>query len=89
VEKRICYIVQIGQCDKNGYIPSVVTEGEPGHSPLTGHSEFSRPWYWGKTYEEAEVTCKKMNTEMGLSERDVTEIVWSSVRLGNPQKVAE
>jgi hypothetical protein len=84
VEKRMCYIVQIGQCDENGYIPSVVVEGEAGHSPLTGRSEFSRPWYWGKTYEEAEATCKNMNTEMGLTDHDVTTIVWSSMRMGKP-----
>lgn len=83
--KRMCYMIQVGQFDANGYIPSLVVEGEAGHSPLTGREAYSRPWYFGKTYEEAEETCRKINEEMGLSRRDVIEIVMSSMRMGKPE----
>jgi len=82
-EPRICYIVLEGQRDERGYIPSVVTEGEAGHSPLMGRGEHSRPWHWGRPtpegWEQAQRICADANTEMGLSEDDVTAITESSI----------
>jgi hypothetical protein len=76
---RVCFYIPFGQCDDAGYIPSAVTEDEPGHAPLTGRGAHSAPWHWGKTYEEAKAICAEENARLGLSEDDVTAIVASSM----------
>jgi len=82
-EPRICYIVLESQRDDRGYIPSVVTEGEAGHSPLMGSGKFSQPWYWGSLtpggWETAQRICAEVNAEMGLSPDDVAAITTSSI----------
>jgi hypothetical protein len=77
---RTCFIVFPDQHDAHGYIPSLVTEGEPGHAPLTGRGTAGQPWYWGTTYEAARETCARENERKGLSPEDVTEIMLSSMR---------
>ncbi len=80
---RHCFIIQEGQCDEGGYIPSLVTEHEAGHSPLRGDpAKFQTPWYWGKTYEQAKKVCAAENARLGLSGSDVIDIVASSI--GSP-----
>lgn len=79
VRSRQCFYIPEGQFDDNGYIPSLVTENEPGHRPLTGNGRFSSPWYWGKTYEKAREICAEENKKLGLTEEDVVEIVASSI----------
>ena len=81
-EPRICFFIPIDQHDENGYIPSVVTEGESGHSPLVGSGRCASPWYWGKTYEAACAAAKKENARLGLTEDDVFDIVCSSMAAG-------
>jgi hypothetical protein len=76
---RTCFYIPVGQFDENGYIPSVVTEGEASHAPLTGNGEHAAPWYWGKTYEEAQRVCAERNAELGLTYQDVLQIVYSSM----------
>ncbi len=63
-----------------GYIPSVVVLGEPGHFPLCGRGDGAAPWRWGKTLEEAEVMCAKANADRGMTKERVDEIVMSSIR---------
>jgi hypothetical protein len=79
--KRQCYWIEQTQSDPHGFIPSVVTENEPGHTPLRGDpATLQAPWYWGKTLDEAEATCDRMNRErFGLSPREANEIVLSSM----------
>lgn len=76
--KRTAFYIPVEQFDENGFIPSLVTEGERGHTPLTG-GPGGTPWYWGGTYEEARTVCAKANADKGLSETDVVEIVSSSM----------
>lgn len=89
LEKRWCFYIPRGQCNDNGYIPSVVTEAEAGHAPLIGSGELSEPWYWGSTYEEAVALARKYNLERGLSDEDVDEIVVSSVAASCRQTTAQ
>lgn len=79
---RYCYFIPVDQFDENGYIPSMVTEGEAGHAPLSGNGDHSRAWYWGKTYEEAKEVARKENERLGLTEDDVMRIVASSIGAG-------
>ena len=79
--KRWCYWINETQ-DPNehgGYVPSVVTENEPGHQPLLGSGEGAAPWVWGKTLAEAKATCKAANEKRGFSDEDCWNIVASSM----------
>lgn len=81
-EKRQCFFVDPeSYVEGKGYIPSLITEGEPGHAPLTGDpAKHQTPWYWGQTYEEAVNICKAQNEQMGLTPDDVMDIIGSSMR---------
>lgn len=82
-EPRQCYLILVDQRDDEGYIPSLVVEGEPGHAPLTGDGAHSRPWHWGRTYEDAKALCDRFNAEdFGLTPVDATIIVASSYAAG-------
>ncbi len=78
---RICFFIVEGQFHPElGYIPSLVTEDEPGHSPMAGRGELSEPWYWGTDLETARKVCAMVNLDdFGLTEYDAAEIVASSV----------
>lgn len=76
---RRCFYIPEGQCHPDrGYIPSIVTEGEPGHSPLIGNGEYAEPWYWGDL-EQATRIAIEANAKLGLTEQDAKEIVASSI----------
>ncbi len=78
--KRQCFYIPELQFDGNGFIPSVVYEGEKGHHPMRGDDGTgSSPWYWGKTLAEAQEIARGYNERAGLSEQDVNEIVLSSM----------
>jgi hypothetical protein len=76
---RQCFYIPADQYDGNGYIPSLVTEGEPGHAPLTGNGPGASPWYWGKSYEQAQAVCTQENARLGISAEDAAQIVASSM----------
>ena len=40
----------------------------------------TEPWYWGKNFTKAEEVCAEYNKKMGLTEKDVLEIIGSSMR---------
>lgn len=77
--KRTAFYVDETMKTDQGYIPSVVTEGEPGHAPLTGNGNCASPWYWGHDIETAKKIAAQANAELGLTEADVSEIVLSSM----------
>jgi len=58
----------------------VVVENEPGHFPLSGRGDGAAPWRWGRTLEEAEATCAKVNADRGITEEMAFEIIVSSMR---------
>lgn len=79
-DPRQCYVILETQRDEHGFIPSLVTENVPGHSPLSGRGEGATPWYWGKTYERATKVCARVNKDRyGLSENAAARIVLSSM----------
>jgi hypothetical protein len=78
--KRRCVRILLGQhVPGRGYVPSMVTEGEAGHSPLVGSGELSEPWYWGDDYDSACKIAADFNRRLGLSDDDVETIVASSI----------
>ncbi len=79
MSRRFCYTILETQKDENGYIPSAVFEGEKGHHPMTGRGEYSSPWYWGKTSEEAQAVCDAKNAEMGISKEEALKMVLASM----------
>lgn len=81
MSKRQCYAVFASQYNpEKGYMPSLVTEDEPGHSPLKGRGPESEPWWWGTTLEEAQRICDMANANtFGLDPIEAKEIVDSSI----------
>jgi hypothetical protein len=79
--KRTCYYIPPDQRDDQGFIPSLVTEDEPGHQPFMGNGPCAQPWHWGRTYEQARDEAAKNNRiDFGLDEEQVASIILSSVR---------
>ena len=77
---RQCFYIPENQFDENGWIPSLVTENEPGHAPLTGNGACAAPWYWGRTLGEAQATAVRENARtFGLTAEDSLQIVLSSM----------
>lgn len=77
-EPRTCYFIPHDAGTPDGFIPSLVTENQPGHSPMTGNNT-QVPWFWGHTYEEAEATANSVNKRNGITPTDAAEIICSSM----------
>ena len=78
--KRTCFWIPVDPYDEGGFVPALITEGEPGYDLMAGNRErFQSPWYWGKTREQAAGIAAAENTRKGLTEQDVAEIVASSL----------
>ncbi len=81
---RKCFFIPVdGYVDGKGFVPSVVTENEPGHAPLIGSDNLSQPYYWGDTYDKAKAIAESENTRLGLTPGDVNNIILSSMRASN------
>jgi hypothetical protein len=75
-----CFYIPADQFAEQGWIPSVVTEGQPGHQPLMGNGPQAQPWHWGRTYREAVHICNLENAQaFGLTPADAAAIVASSM----------
>jgi hypothetical protein len=75
---RMCYFVPADSYIKNkGFRVSVVFENLSGHYPTGGQGK--EPWYWGLDYITAKKVEKEQNKRMGLSEKDVCEIITKSM----------
>ena len=77
-----CYLILASQYDSRGFIPSVVEEDKPGHSPLVGRDKGAVPWYWGSTYQQALAVCQRANLKIGITPERAADIVLSSMRAG-------
>jgi hypothetical protein len=87
MSKRYCfYVDETMNPDGKGFIPALVTEGEPGYTPMGDYrSDGIRkplPWRWGDTIEVARATVIRENDSLGISESDAHEIVLSSMVAG-------
>ena len=77
------------EADDTGIIWCTVLENEAGYRPMTGNGPLAAPWYlahWDhfdtrlEAIEAAGQLAAKWNEEQGYSERDVMDIVASSMR---------
>lgn len=82
-DQRMCYFIPTdGYIENEGWRPSIVTEGVPGHRPIgTWPPDVNapRPYFWGHDYVDAVASAKRQNDRLGLSDNDVAEIVASSM----------
>ena len=78
--KRQAFYIDATMHTEHGFIPSVVTENEPGHTPMRGNGSHASPWYWGNDLATARRTAAKANADLGLSDSDVRDIIASSFR---------
>ena len=63
-----------------GFVPTLVTENEPGHQPMIGRDQFSEPWYWGQDRETAQRICDEANArDFHLTPAEAKEIIDSSI----------
>lgn len=80
MNQRRCFYVPRGAFEEGkGYVPSMVVENEPGHTPMRGDGPGSSPWYWGMTYEEACKAAEEANAKLGITPEDAIDIVSSSM----------
>lgn len=88
--RRRCYWIDPTQDPgaHDGWVPSLVIENEPGHSPLTGDGNaLAAPIVWGQTLDQAEGVCERQNQlQFDLSPKDALLIVMSSIAAGNPDR---
>lgn len=82
IDSQICYHIMPTQdpTKHGGYVPSLMVRGQKGHCPMLGRDEWSMPWVWGATLEEAEAACEAYNTKrLGLDSETVNDIILSTM----------
>lgn len=80
-EPRKVFFVDETMLTEHGYVPSMVTEGEPGFTPLSGNGEFAQPWYWGHDIDVAQRLADEANLELGIDRQLALLIIASSMRM--------
>jgi hypothetical protein len=84
--KRQCYYIPPDHSTfepGNGFVPALVTEGEPGYGLMAGNGPFSSPWYWGMEIDAAKKFAEEANArDFGLTPEEAVSIVLSSMRAG-------
>lgn len=67
--------------EHGGFVPSVVTEGDPDHVPMLGTGAAARPWIWGTDLETAKQAADKANADLGIAADEARTIVARSMAL--------
>lgn len=70
-EPRRVFLLDESMHDEYGYRPSIVVEGEPGHTPCN--------FTWGHNYPTARAIAADANRELGHSPDDVRAVIASSL----------
>lgn len=78
-EPRTCLYVDESMLTPRGYIPVLVTEGEPGYRPLSGRGELAEPWLWGHDINDARRLCAETNRELGIDTAAARAIVDTAI----------
>ena len=70
-DSRLAYFIMLTQTNERGeFIPLIAKEGQPGY--------YLTDWTWGRNQDIAETLCRERNTKMGLSKKDVDQIITST-----------
>jgi hypothetical protein len=82
--RRVYFIPVDGLVEGEGFRVSVVTEGEPGHTPTgtwpySGDPGETAPYFWGDDYKKACAIAREQNAKMGITQEDELEIIASSM----------
>ena len=83
-EPRKVFYVDESMLTIDGYIPSMVTEGEYGHTPLSGNGEHAQPWYWSHDIAIARRLADEANAGLGISRAEALLIIVSSMNADQP-----
>lgn len=85
---RLCYFIPAdAYVEERGFRVSIVKEGESGHFPTgtwPNDGAQQMPYFWGHDYQEACNIAKQQNAKLGLSDKNVSEIIMSSIVQGDP-----
>jgi hypothetical protein len=81
-EPKGCFFIPAKPWEDTGkWVPSWVTRDQPGHTPFAGNpAKLQQPWFWGRTYLEAQETASRENAKLGISPAQAAAIILSSVR---------
>lgn len=87
--RRWCYWIPAeGYVEGHGYRVAIVFEYEAGYyftgddAWIAGDPGARKPWFWGKTYEEAKKVAEDMNRDrLGLSDKEAHFIVTTSMSI--------
>lgn len=82
--RRCLWILETEYDRDGGYVPVMITEGEPGYSPMRGIGPLAAPWYWGHDLAVAKRIADEANAELGLSHEQALKIVLSSMAAQTP-----
>lgn len=85
MSRRLAFYVDEAFMTRDGIVPALVTEGEPGYGLMLGNGPYSSPWYWGMDIETAQKVCDKANADRGLTPEEARAIVDSSIAAQNRQ----
>ncbi|GAA2471161.1 hypothetical protein [Winogradskya humida] len=86
-DKRYAFYVDETMRTEYGYVPSIITEDEPDHTPMRGNGTHATPWYWGHDLMAARTIAAQANAALGLTDSDVRAVIMSSFRAS--QTIAE
>lgn len=81
MSKRQVYFINPEHRAEGGYIPCLVTEGEPGYKLMSGREPTQAPWVWGPDYETAVATAEKQNERRGFDKAAALKIVAENMGL--------
>jgi hypothetical protein len=77
---RQAFYVDDTMRDEQGLIPTLVTEGAPGHRPRINKDDPRGTWHWGTDLETAEEVMDLVNAELfGIDRAAANQIIASSM----------
>ncbi len=78
-ERDWCYFIPPQPDNERGFIPACVIENVQGYLMMAGNGQGSSPWFWGKTLDDANETCQKVNAGRGIDSKRALDIVLSTM----------
>lgn len=85
-KRQAFYVDETMNPDGKGFIPALVTEGEPGYTPMGDYRsngvDGPLAYRWGSTIEEARKVTASANAQRGIDADAALTIVASSMFAG-------